>query len=125
MGNCHFVSLTKAFRCCSLKSQIIHCIVLYLDFQTATSECLGQANKMTVRSPARGDHNSVKRARIFKPPLFSSSTQRPSHSQQANQQTISQPLRTVLPAHQTGCTAKTRDRKVSVSPHVLFVDTPY
>ena len=36
-------------------SQIIHCIVLYLDFQTFRSECRLSANKGQLDSPARGE----------------------------------------------------------------------
>ena len=68
-------------------SQIIHCIVLYLDFQTVRSECLTiQANNATVKTALQGeittqsegseDLNEMRKKHIR--------TQSPSHSQPAD-----------------------------------------
>ena len=63
-------------------SQIIHCIVLYLDFQNVRSECLiTRLTMRQLRQPCKG--RSQLRLRALRRDLNCSSTQSPSHSQQA------------------------------------------
>jgi hypothetical protein len=71
-------------------SQIIHCIVLYLDFQTGRSECLQQkANNKTVKTAQQGEITTQSEGQLFKPTTHKCivSTQSLSHSQQADRQT--------------------------------------
>ena len=96
-------------------SQIIHCIVLYLDFQTATSECLvRKANNTTVKTALQGEITTQTTGRQAL--NNRSCTQSPSHSQQANRQTYQSATEELCyQIHQTGCTARTRDpKRVSV-----------
>ena len=99
-------------------SQIIHCIVLYLDFQTATSECL-VLRRLTIRQlkqPCKGRSQLSLRATEALNDYLHSRTQSPSHSQQANRQTYQSATEELCyQIHQTGCTARTRDpKRVSV-----------
>ena len=71
-------------------SQIIHCIVLYLDFQTVRSECLSfRLTMRQLRQPCKGRSQLGLRAqRRFKPMRKKHiRTQSPSHSQPADWQT--------------------------------------
>ena len=104
-------------------SQIIHCIVLYLDFQTGRSECLQQkANNKTVKTALQGEITTQSEGQLFKPTTHKYSQYPESEPQSAGRPTnlSASHWRTVLPAHQTGCTARTRELSVSVSRGVKF-----
>ena len=102
-------------------SQIIHCIVLYLDFQTTTSECLvlRRLTILQLKQPCKGRSQLSLRATSFKR-LFAQSYPK-SEPQPAGQPTNLSVSHwgTVLPAHQTGCTARTRDKSQSRGVKVL------
>ena len=71
--------------------------------------------KRQLKQPCKGRSQLSLRATRFKPTSKLVSTQSLSHSQQADRQTYQPATRTVLPAHQTGCTARTRNTSVSES----------